>query len=307
MVANEENDSEDADVSRNTGGDSTPSSRQYSGGHSRPTSRDRPGSAEDEDDDENDDSAEETSPDTTEVDEDTPEPETTPDDKPEEQVGGEEDDQTEGDQPDTTDTPDVADEDEDDRSDDSGEEDPAPDRSPDEETSEEPTEVQTDQSSGTESSDEGMYGDLDDFRGFSIFDGLGPEAIQTVVDGAQRIHLRSEEQLFEEGDGPNGCFYLILEGKIQIVKFMRTESTPVTTLNEGDYFGEFGMFTGDDRMAGARSQGGTIVLEIPGETLDNLRDADPAALATIYENMFQAMAKRFKALAEKAEKSQFWL
>lgn len=156
-------------------------------------------------------------------------------------------------------------------------------------------------------SESGIYGELEEFRGFSIFEDLGPEAIKIVVDNSNRKTVGDGQTIFEEEDTPNNNFYLILEGEVRIMKFMRTETTQVTVLEDGDYFGEFGMFTGDDRMAGAEARGPTEILEIPKSALDNLRRTDSEALVQIYENMFQSMAKRFRALARKAEKSQFWL
>lgn len=177
------------------------------------------------------------------------------------------------------------------------------------EQNEDESEQRSQAESSTENSDpeNNLYQSLEEYRGLTLFSDIGPEAIQEIVNGGKKIQLQDGETLFEEGDSPGERFYIIVSGELKIMKFMRTRTTQVTILDQGNFLGEFGMFTGNDRMAGAESKGTTEILEVQHETLQELKDTHPEELATIYENMFGMMSKRFKALAEKAEKSQFWL
>lgn len=307
MVTNEENDSEPSDESSGDSEERRSPSRDYSAGQSRPTSRGRPG-RDDDDDDQDEDTTESTQ------DQDVNAEESTDD-----RTGDSEEDTASDSREDLSEEPETVEESPSaDSIEDSENDQTEPDAAERSELGVEEESVESTEASGTEvdeapestetpDEEKPMYGELDEFRGFSIFEGLGPEAIEIVIEGSERISLRDGETLFEEEDEPNDCFYLILEGEIKIMKFMRTETTQVTTLEDGDYFGEFGMFTGKERMAGAESRGSTTVLEIPRSTVEELRQEDAEALVQIYENMFQTMAKRFKAMAQKAEKSQFWL
>jgi len=154
---------------------------------------------------------------------------------------------------------------------------------------------------------EDMYSGLEEFRGYPIFEDLGPEAIKIIVDDSNRIRLTADETLFEEGDSAEDNFYLILEGELNITKYMRTRTTQVTIMEEGESVGEFGLFTQRDRMAGVQARTNAELLEISKTTLDKLRETDPESLTIIYENMYEALSKRFRSLAQKAEKAQFWL
>jgi len=88
---------------------------------------------------------------------------------------------------------------------------------------------------------------------------------------------------------------------------MRDEKEFVTTLERGDFFGELGLFSGSSRKAGAVATESSEVIEISQSTVGKLKAEHPESLIDMYEKMFESLAGRFNALAQKAEKTQFWL
>lgn len=152
-----------------------------------------------------------------------------------------------------------------------------------------------------------MSPDADVLAEMQLFQGVPAESIQTLIDNSETHTLGSDEVLFEQGEDSSGSFFVVLKGEIGIRKMMRKDKSTVTNFSKGDFFGELALFTRDQRLAEAVALKPAELLEIPRSSLGMLKDQDPQALITIYENMFETMAGRFNALAQKAEKTQFWL
>ncbi|MFB6355141.1 MAG: Crp/Fnr family transcriptional regulator [bacterium] len=149
--------------------------------------------------------------------------------------------------------------------------------------------------------------DLDKFRGFSILNNLGPDELRTLLKHSNQKTVSSGTTIFEEGTESSDSFYLILGGELAVTKMMRGKEKTVNVEKEGDLVGEFGLFTGNERMATIKANTAAEILEVTQEAIDELQREHPRALVTIYENLFQDLAEEFQQLAQKAEKSQFWL
>lgn len=146
----------------------------------------------------------------------------------------------------------------------------------------------------------------DELQSFPLFQEFNSEQVQYLSEESEAITLEDDEYLFEQDDEPNDCFYVILSGTIGIEKFMRNDKEIVTTLDPGEFFGEFGLFSGGKRLAGAIATEPTTVLKISQSTVGKMKAQYPEALISMYEHMFESLAGRFNALAQKAEKTQFW-
>lgn len=148
--------------------------------------------------------------------------------------------------------------------------------------------------------------EADRLRTLQVFQGIHPDALDKLLDHASVVEL-DDEVLFEQGDDANDCLYVIVDGEISIEKDMRDSVQEVARLSEGEHFGEFGLLSGDPRMAAARAPGEATVLRIPDVALDVWRSKHPQALNRLYEHMFDIVAGRFRSLTQKAERTQFWL
>ena len=152
-----------------------------------------------------------------------------------------------------------------------------------------------------------MSTDVDELATMPLFENVPDNSLQTLIDNAETHTLGADEVLFEQGEDSSGSFFVVLKGEIGIRKMMRKEKSTVTNFSQGDFFGELALFTDEQRLAEAVALKPAEVLEIPRASLGLLKDESPGSLITLYENMFRTMAGRFNALAQKAEKTQFWL
>ncbi len=71
--------------------------------------------------------------------------------------------------------------------------------------------------------------------------------------------------------------YLILEGRFQLsTQSSDGSELPVAVLRRGEYMGEQGMLTGQQRNATARAQTAVVVLEVPEQVMQRLMEIVPA-------------------------------
>lgn len=146
--------------------------------------------------------------------------------------------------------------------------------------------------------------ELQDLKLFSNFEA---EAFEILMEDSTVLELSSDETLFEQGDPPENAFFVVLSGEIGIRKLMRNEKEIVARLKPGEFLGELGLFSDRDRQAGGVATESSRVLRVPRASLSKLKRQSPGSLVDLYESMFESLSGRFKALAEKAEKTQFWL
>lgn len=147
---------------------------------------------------------------------------------------------------------------------------------------------------------------MEKIRGAELFSNIDVEALEKIVETGEFLTRQNGDVIFEEAAESNDKFYLILEGTVAIVKSMRDSEENVAVLSGGDYFGELALFSEMDRQAKTEVREKTKLLEISYATIDELKKTQPGAVIQLYENMFNQVAKRFKQMARKAEKSQFW-
>ena len=106
------------------------------------------------------------------------------------------------------------------------------------------------------------------------------------------------EILMREGEYGRSL-YLILEGRIDLATTgISGEELPVAVLRRGEYIGERGMLTGQQRNATVRAQTAGIVLEVPEQVMQRLMELVPA-IRTFFEqlNNARSLESIFKRMA----------
>ncbi len=151
-----------------------------------------------------------------------------------------------------------------------------------------------------------MSGVPSELEEIKLFEEFNRKDLETLMEDANILTPAAEEPIFAQGDPAENAFYVIIFGEIGIQKDMRNEKEIVARLSQGEFFGELGLFSDRDRQAGAVPTESSEILHIPQRSLGKLKGQHPEALAGLYEEMFEKLSGRFKALAEKAEKTQFW-
>lgn len=107
------------------------------------------------------------------------------------------------------------------------------------------------------------------------------------------------EVIFREGD-PGNCMYVILSGKVRITKDGSSGEVHITTLQEGEIFGEISFFDGFARSATATSLGQSHILTVDKKMFYSNISRDPTIAFKVLEAM-SARMRRFNAEYMKLE------
>ena len=105
-----------------------------------------------------------------------------------------------------------------------------------------------------------------------------------LVASSQFASLLPDEILLREGEYGR-AMYLILEGRLELSSLGPAGTDlPVAILRRGEYLGEQGMLTGQQRTATARAQTACLVLEVPEQVMQRLMELVPA-IQTFFERL----------------------
>jgi CRP-like cAMP-binding protein/Fe-S-cluster-containing hydrogenase component 2 len=97
-----------------------------------------------------------------------------------------------------------------------------------------------------------------------------------MVATSKLLSLLPGAVLIHEGEFGRSLYY-ILEGRFSLSSAgPGGESLPVAVLRRGEYMGEHGMLTGQQRNATARAQTAAVVLEVPEQVMQRLMELVPA-------------------------------
>jgi CRP-like cAMP-binding protein len=101
------------------------------------------------------------------------------------------------------------------------------------------------------------------------------------------------EVIFREGD-PGDCMFIILKGKVKITKETPHGELYITTLEEGEIFGEMSLFDGQPRSATATSNGPSRIMTLDRKMFFSNISRDP----TIAFKILQSMTERVRRLID---------
>ncbi len=131
-------------------------------------------------------------------------------------------------------------------------------------------------------------------RTVPIFENLSPKEISAVE---KRIHKRSyvtDEEIFREKD-PGGGMYIILDGKVSIVKnYGGSIEQTIATLKDGDFFGEIALLDESPRTATAISLSDSLILGFYRTDLYELVDRRPKLAVKIIVNLARVVRERLR-------------
>ena len=102
-----------------------------------------------------------------------------------------------------------------------------------------------------------------------LFSKITEKELEIIVKASDKRSLLRGDVLFRENDKPNSLF-LVESGRIAIVNksFIGKESV-VALMENGDLFGEMGLFDNRGRSAEARALEESCVIEVPYEPIIN--------------------------------------
>lgn len=131
-----------------------------------------------------------------------------------------------------------------------------------------------------------------------LFAGLDDDAMAKVVEAGRDLEMRRGDVLFREGDDPDELF-VVLSGRIAIAnKSIDGRESMVALMEEGDLFGEMGLFDGRGRSAEARALETSVVTAVPYGPVRNLYQDDPALLWRVVAMLAGRLRTMDAALAD---------
>lgn len=106
-------------------------------------------------------------------------------------------------------------------------------------------------------------------RQFTILSSLNAKETKAWVEDMTEENFAPGDFIFHQGDEADK-FYIILEGKAEVLKKEEGAEKAVTTLRGGDFFGELALLTRKPRAASIRTKDGLKALTLSKENFENL-------------------------------------
>jgi small-conductance mechanosensitive channel/CRP-like cAMP-binding protein len=131
-----------------------------------------------------------------------------------------------------------------------------------------------------------------------IFAPLSADETSMLAQAAVRHVFAPGETVIRAGDEGSSMF-VVHKGKVRVQVSENGRPRTVATLNEGDFFGEMALFTGEPRTANVLALEETEVLEIGHAAMKRVFDTNP----DLVESLSFVMAERRQGLATQADDS----
>jgi len=132
-----------------------------------------------------------------------------------------------------------------------------------------------------------------------LFAELPEEARRRLAAAAQLRYFDAGELLVREGDAGDSLM-LLARGRVQVTKAgaeVGTTRLSLATLEEGDYFGEMSLLTGEPRSASVVAEGPCETYVLERKDLAPILESDPA----VAESLSRVLAERTAATAARFE------
>ncbi len=116
--------------------------------------------------------------------------------------------------------------------------------------------------------------ELGRLRSIPLFASLGSEELAKLAERLMLERYAADEHIVRQGE-PGDKLYIISRGEVEVVAADGHSQRRVTTLNEGDYFGELALLTDQPRSATVRSILPTQLYGLAREDFLDLLEREP--------------------------------
>ncbi|MCR4287918.1 MAG: cyclic nucleotide-binding domain-containing protein [Deltaproteobacteria bacterium] len=145
--------------------------------------------------------------------------------------------------------------------------------------------------------EEGPLVELSPLPRTPLFSDFTEDEFLEVVKKARSRELAPGEYLFHEGDRGDSI-YFVAEGEVEVVSSAADgRETIVSTLREGNVFGEFGFFSNAKRSGGVRAAGKASVLELTKQDLDEIISRHKRVESVLFDFYKERVVDRLMALS----------
>jgi small-conductance mechanosensitive channel len=129
-----------------------------------------------------------------------------------------------------------------------------------------------------------------------IFAPLSSDEITMLAQAAVSHVFAPSETVIRAGE-PGSSMFVVHKGRVRVQVSENGRSRTVATLNEGDFFGEMALFTGEPRTANVLALEETEVLEIGHAAMKRVFDTNP----DLVESLSHIMSERRQGLASQTD------
>lgn len=133
--------------------------------------------------------------------------------------------------------------------------------------------------------------------GVSLFAGINEEAFTLLASLAMESHLKGGEFIVRRDD-PGNKLFLIVKGKVRVLRLARHEEVEVAIMKDGDFFGEMCILERLPRSATVQAMEETHLLMLSHASFDILFDQMPLQHHCVLSNMARALSARLRDLGD---------
>ena len=132
-----------------------------------------------------------------------------------------------------------------------------------------------------------------------LFASLPPDELRQLEDSLRQVDFPPGTVIFHEGD-PGDCLYLILEGRMEVLKALDQPHERVLAVRgPGDFIGEMSLlYQGGTRSASVRTVGYVRVMEMNRQDFDMLLERKPALAVEIMREMSERLREAEEATVQ---------
>ena len=130
--------------------------------------------------------------------------------------------------------------------------------------------------------------------GVPLFVGLTRRQLGKLLVKLFEKHYIAGETIFREGD-PGKALFIVLDGKISIVRAVDGAEKTLAQLAPGAYFGELALIDDQPRFAAARADEDSVLLILYKSHFDDLIEGQKGIAIHVMENLLKTLAGYVRA------------
>ncbi len=132
-----------------------------------------------------------------------------------------------------------------------------------------------------------LFDDVDLFHGMPYAD------VELLAGYFQLIDTQRDQYLFKEGE-PGDAMYIVLEGKVQVIKSFNDKLQPVALEGKGKVLGEMALLDGEARSATCQAMDKARVAILTHETFARLEKEHPALALRFLKRIVRLVSRRLR-------------
>lgn len=127
-------------------------------------------------------------------------------------------------------------------------------------------------------------------KNIPLFVSLKEDDFEYILENLQEVHHSADTKIFEIGD-LGDCLYVIAEGEVEVYieGSEKSDKIILSTLKEGDYFGEMALITGEPRSASVSTLTDCILMRLGKNEFDQLIIKNPSITISLSHMLSQRL------------------